>query len=245
MVPFRTEPPPMDVSDLSFLGGLLMGLAAGLHCAGMCGGIASTLTFLLAPQGGPGSRARVLMTAQAGRVAAYVAAGAVVGTFGSAIYGAFDHTTAYRILQWGAAVTLAWIGLSVAGFIPAFTMLDRLMAPLSRRISALAARTSGSPAGVAAPLVAGLLWGLLPCAAVYGALFTAMLTGSGAGGATLMFGFGLGTLPAVTAAAFGVTSLTRLARGPATRVAVGLSIAAVGVLGLLLTVPGSPICITN
>lgn len=233
----------MNVTDLSLLGGLLMGLAASLHCAGMCGGIASTLTFLLAPQGQPRARARVLMTAQAGRIAAYVAAGALVGTFGSVIYGAFDQAAAYRILQWGAAVTLAWIGLSVAGFIPAFTVLDRLMAPLSHRISALAADSSA--AGFAAPIVAGLLWGLLPCAAVYGALFTAMLTGSGGGGAMLMLGFGLGTLPAVTAAAFGITSLTRLARGPTTRVVVGLSVAAVGVLGLLLTVPGSPICITH
>jgi uncharacterized protein len=70
------------------------------------------------------------------------------------------------------------------------------------------------------------MWGFLPCGMVYGALFYAMLSGSALHGAAVMTGFGLGTLPSVTAAALGVSSFRRLARTPNARVAVGLGIIA-------------------
>lgn len=228
----------MDIQQISFLGGLLMGLASTLHCAGMCGGIASSLVFLHAPNGDASARARVLMTAQAGRVTAYVIAGALVGALGAGVFGALDRTLAYRIMQWGAAVTLVWIGLTVAGWLPPLTVLDRLLAPVTRRLV-----DAPKAVGAVAPFITGLIWGLLPCAMVYGALFTAMLTGTATGGAGVMLGFGLGTLPAVTAAAFGLTSLKALAHRPSVRVAVGLLIAAAGVAGLVLSMPGGPLCI--
>ncbi len=70
------------------------------------------------------------------------------------------------------------------------------------------------------------MWGFLPCGMVFGALFYAMLSGSALHGGAVMAGFGLGTLPSVTAAAFGVASFRRLARTPNARVAVGLGIIA-------------------
>jgi sulfite exporter TauE/SafE len=233
--------PVLTVSEFSFLGGLLMGLASSLHCAGMCGSIASSMLFLIDPKGSPRSRAATLMTAQLARVLAYVLAGGVLGAFGSGLYGLFDQHAAYRVLQWAAGVTLGWIGLSVAGLIPPMAVLDRLMAPVARRLIAVPA---GGP-GFAAPATMGLVWGFLPCAMVYGALFTAMLTATAQGGATLMLGFGLGTLPAVTATALGLTSLTRYARGPAARMVVGLSIAGLGLLGIVLSQPGGPLCLTG
>ncbi len=164
----------------------------------------------------PWDRARVLMSAQAGRIAAYVIAGTILGAAGARLYGAFDHAAVYRLLQWAGAVTLMWIGLSVAGVLPSLSLLDRYVAALSARISAVLSRFRRFP--VAGPFAAGLGWGTVPCPMVYAALFTATLTGSAAGGATLMAGFGLGTLPAVTLTAFGVTTLARveakaLARG--------------------------------
>jgi sulfite exporter TauE/SafE len=45
-------------------------------------------------------------------------------------------------------------------------------------------------------------------------------------GALVMLGFGLGTLPSVTAVAFGLSRLRQLSRQPAARVAVGLLMAA-------------------
>lgn len=217
--------------DLSFLGGLILGLASSLHCAGMCGGIASGLLLAFEPGHGVGARARVLLVAQAGRIAAYVAAGGFLGVVGSAFYGAFDHGAAHLVLRWAASVALGWIGLSMLGLAPPLTAVDRLAGPLARW---LRGAPGSGPAGAARPFLSGLAWGLLPCGMVYGALFYAMLAGSGGGGALVMAGFGLGTLPAVTATAFGVASLRHGARAPRLRVLAGTGLLILATVSALL-----------
>ncbi|QFR33456.1 sulfite exporter TauE/SafE family protein [Ancylobacter sp. TS-1] len=229
--------------DLSFIGGLLLGLASSLHCAGMCGGIASGLLMAFDPGQGRAARLRVLLSSQLGRIASYVAAGGFLGYVGSGFYGAFDQAGAHLVLRWAAAVALGWIGLSMIGVAPALTFVDRLTGPLTRlmRPPGRLARTGGH----AGPFLAGTAWGLLPCGMVYGALFYAMLAGSGGGGAVVMAGFGLGTLPSVMATAFGVTALRRAAFAPRIRVAAGLALILVATASALM--PGAAweaLCLT-
>ena len=213
----------MAPDSLTFLGGLLLGLASSLHCAGMCGAIASSLMFAFSPSDGTAERARALMAAHAGRVLMYVAGGAALGAVGSTVYGAFDHSGAYQFMRWAAAVALGWIGLSVAGLAPSLALFDRLAAPIAANLRLAPANRLAGDAGAFA---SGLMWGFLPCGMVYGALFYAMLSGSALRGGAVMAGFGLGTLPSVTAAALGVSSFRRLARTPNARVVVGLGIMA-------------------
>jgi uncharacterized protein len=213
----------MTPDGLTFFGGLLLGLASSLHCVGMCGAIASSVMFAFSPGDAALDRARALIAAQAGRVLVYGAAGAVVGAVGSAVYGNFDHVGANLFMRWAAAVALGWIGLSVAGFAPSLSAFDRVAAPIADRLRFPPARRLVGEAGAFA---SGLAWGFLPCGMVYGALFYAMLSGSALRGGSVMLGFGLGTLPSVTAAALGVSSFRRLARTPNARIAVGLGIIA-------------------
>jgi len=224
----------MEINAFSLLGGVLLGLASSLHCAVMCGGIASGVVFLFDPRDTT-RRVRVLMSAQAGRIAAYVIAGAMLGAAGAGLYGLFDHAAAYRLLQWAGAATLMWIGLSVAGLLPSLSALDRRVAVLSGAVAKGLSGMRRFP--VAGPFASGLAWGTIPCPMVYAALFTAVLTGSFAGGATLMAGFGLGTLPAVTATALGVTALARVEAKAYARSIIGLAIA---VLGFSTVYPASP-----
>lgn len=217
------------MNDLSLVGGLLLGLASSLHCAGMCAGIAGSLAMMLAPEDGP--RWRGLMVAQAGRVLAYVLAGAILGGMGAGFYGLFDHRGAYRVLQWAGAAGLAWVGLSLWGLVPSPRGLDRLAGPIGRVLS----RPAGH--GMGRGLLAGAAWGMLPCGMVYAALLYAMLAGSAGAGATVMLGFAAGTLPAVTVAGLGLQRLRGAARGPATRRLVGAALIGVGGLSILLT-PG-------
>ncbi len=214
----------MAPDSFTLLGGLLLGLASSLHCAGMCGAIASSLIFAFSPGDGEGERVRALMAAHAGRVLMYVAGGAVLGAVGSTIYGAFDHSGAFLAMRWAAAVALGWIGLSVAGFAPSLAVVDRIAAPIADRLRFASAASAPGGAGAFA---SGLVWGLLPCGMVYGALFYAMLAGDAWRGAAVMAGFGLGTLPSVTAVALGLSRLRRLAQVPKARIAVGLGIMAV------------------
>ena len=213
------------LTQLSLAGGLLAGFASSLHCAGMCGGIASGLMLTLSPDGDTAARARIILLAQLGRVAAYVLAGAIVGLIGSSVYFSFDRTLAHALLRWAGAVTLVYIGLSVAGWAPSLAGMDRL----GTRVVSMLRAPLGGAFQTASPVLAGFLWGFLPCGMVYAALFYAMLSGSAGGGATIMAGFGLGTVPAVVGAAFGAQMLMRLSQRPGLRRGVGLVIIALGI----------------
>lgn len=223
------------------LAGLLMGLASSLHCAGMCGAIGSAVLFIGSPDADPRKRARILALTQAGRVLAYATAGGLLGLFGSSLAGAFDQAAAYRVLQWAAAATLGWIGLSTAGVVPAMLGFDRLAAPVGSALVGLAGRHPVFGAG--APVATGILWGFMPCAMVYGALFTAMLTGTGSGGLSLMLGFGLGTVPAVMASTLGLVALKGLASNPVAGRLIGLAITAFAIASVTLAPAGSVLCL--
>lgn len=226
----------MDVSELTLLGGLVLGFASSLHCAGMCGGIAASLMFTFDRTGSLNGRARALLASQVGRIAAYVLAGAFLGALGSRFYGAFDHAEVHGLMRWAAAAALGWIGLSMLGLAPPVSLLDRLGAPIVRLASAPSRLVHAG--GIGGPLLAGFAWGFLPCGMVFGALFYAMLSGSGPGGAMVMAGFGLGTIPAVVGTAFGIASLRSLGRRPSVRVAAGTGLIAIAALSVVVPSAG-------
>lgn len=217
------------LAEISFLGGLIAGLASSLHCAGMCGGIASGLMLGLSPDDRTATRVGVLMTAQSGKMIAYVLAGALVGLAGTQLYGQMDFSAAQAVFRWGAAMMLVWIGLSLTGFLPGIAALDRLLAPVTR----IALRPVQAM-GPASPLIAGFAWGALPCAMVYAALLYAMISGSALQGALVMLGFGIGTLPSVTATALGIGWLEKSGRKAQFRLVSGLVIALLGMAMLLV-----------
>lgn len=222
------------MTELTFLAGVLAGLAASLHCVGMCGPIASGLVLTFVPSGTTRERVATLLLAQSGRIAAYVGAGALVGLLGTTLYAGLDREIAFNFLRWAAGVTLMWIGLSVCGLAPAPTALDKVTGAITERLTRI--RLSPRPSYWLWVFSTGLLWGLIPCGMVYATLFFAMMSGTAAQGALIMLGFGLGTLPSVTAAAFGVTSLKRWADGRGPRTVIGLAIVSLAALSLIVPV---------
>jgi len=232
----------MQISEFSLVSGLLLGLASSLHCAAMCGGIASGVVFMFDPAT-PGDRARVVLTAQLGRISAYVLAGTLLGTIGASAYGAFDLSAGYELFRWGAAAALMWVGLSVAGLLPSPAALDRRLGRVSVRANEVAGRLRG--ARHLGPLAAGMAWGAMPCPMVYAGLFTAVLSGSALAGAIVMLGFGLGTLPAVTVTAYGIATLGRIEARTGSRMLLGIAIAAFGLATAYPQGPGAALlCLT-
>ncbi|MFN3624077.1 MAG: sulfite exporter TauE/SafE family protein [Hyphomicrobium sp.] len=220
------------MSELTFLAGILAGLAASLHCVGMCGPIASGLVIALAPNGSAQAALPTLLVAQAGRITSYVIAGALVGLFGTTLYAGLDREIAHNVLRWAAGATLMWIGLSVAGLAPAPTALDSVTRTITERLVRI--RLSPQPSYWLWVYSTGLMWGLLPCGMVFATLFFAMMSGTAQQGAIIMLGFGLGTLPSVTAAALGVASLKGWAdrRGP--RTVIGLALVSIAAISLFV-----------
>lgn len=216
------------LGTLSFAGGLALGLASSLHCASMCGGLASTLMFAFSPADDRGARARALLLAQAGRASGYVLAGAIAAGAGGSLIGAFAYADAFVVLRVAAAATIVWIGLSTIGLAPPPSGLDRAFAGVASRLRP-ARSGRATTIGAGAPFLAGLGWSVAPCGIALGAIVYAGLSGSALDGAIVMAGFALGTMPSVIASAYGIGRLRELARAPRLKTAAGLSLILVGV----------------
>lgn len=229
----------------------LVGLAGGVHCASMCGGVVAALASqaprpgarmipIVAVPGSPRQRAALTLSYNAGRIATYSALGALAGTLGSTSLLLQGVLPIERLLFMLANLLMIAIGLYLFGVFPALSKIEVLGGALWRRIKpglswALPADTPQRG------LLLGLLWGFVPCGMVYTMLLTALVSGSSARGALVMLAFGLGTLPNLLGlgllAAAGKDWLQRKAlRRVAASVVIGLG--TLGVYHILLPASG-------
>lgn len=219
--------------EFSLVAAFLTGLLGGAHCVGMCGGIVAAISFQ------PNAlqfRARqpfsFHMAYSAGRIASYVAAGALAGLVGAA---AFLSDTLFP-LQKGLYVlaqgVLILLGLYLAGLSQAVLWLEKAGGGLWRRLQPLLGRLLPIR-NLGQALAAGALWGWLPCGLVYSVLVSALAAGSPGRGALLLLAFGLGTLPNLLLMGWAADSLRILIRQPWLRRLAGGMVAGLGVWGLL------------
>lgn len=211
----------MDVLPVAMLAA---GLASGIHCVGMCGGIVAAFDskrFIRIEE--PGRWKRHLAF-NLGRISTYAAAGAAVGTLGAAAYAA-GALPAQEMLHLAANGMLVLVGLYLAGADRLLAPLESLGMPLWRRLQPLAARLLPART-MTRSYLAGLAWGWLPCAMVYAALAAAAFSGGAAAGALGMAAFGLGTLPFLLGAGWLASRLRDWRR------AAGAAVLGFGVYGL-------------
>jgi len=209
---------------------LLLGLASGLHCVGMCGGIVGAFSVQQVVH----ARSE-LFTRQiafnAGRISAYAAAGAVAGLAGSAAGYAGVALPAQTGLYVLANIVLVLTALHIAGARSPLARIERLGMPLWRKLQPHAARLL-SGRGLTKAFAAGAVWGWLPCGLVYGALTAAMFAGSPARGALAMTAFGLGTLPWLLAAGLLAARLRSYMSRRMVRIATASALLGFGAWGL-------------
>ena len=200
------------------------GLASGVHCVAMCGGIVAAFDAKRVIPIKEEALWRRRFAFNFGRISTYAAAGAVAGSLGAAAY-ATGVLPAQETLQVVTYLMLVVIGLHLAGADRLLSRVEAAGLPLWRRIQPLAARLLPART-LPQSYAAGLAWGWLPCAMVYAALAAATFSGDAARGALGMAAFGLGTLPFLLAAGW------LAARLRAWRAAAGLAILGFGVYGL-------------
>lgn len=223
-----------DFDQPLLIAGLLLGVASSLHCLGMCAGIAASLCMASAPsERGKSHLLRDTLLINAGRITGYVAAGMAVGALGTGVFGVLDRSIAHLVLRWAAAVSLGWIGLSMIGFVPIPEPVFRFGAAVSSSLGRVSGRLGSLPS--AGLFAAGCVWGFVPCAMVYAALFYAMLSGSWLNGGVVMLGFGLGTLPPLLGAGLGLPWLRSRARSPWLQRALGVAIMFLGIASAIPT----------
>ncbi|GIX31166.1 MAG: membrane protein [Porticoccaceae bacterium] len=203
---------------------VLIGVAGGGHCLGMCGGIAGALSLA-----GPG-RGWAVPLYNAGRIGGYALLGAAVGAAGAWGGEALGWGGVLRALAGGLMVLAGLYLLGVGRAAP----LEALGLRLWRQLRPLAGRLLPADRPLKVLLLGGL-WGFLPCGLTYTALALAAVSGGAAAGALAMAAFGIGTLPALAAGGWAAAWLgaARL-RGlsGAALVAFGLWTAAAPLVGL-------------
>ena len=202
------------------------GLLGGVHCAGMCGGIAA---MLAAGTRGPALPRQLAFNG--GRIASYAVAGTLAGALGAAMTSApvLDARLALLVL---ANLLMILVGLYVAGWGGGIVRMEALGTGLWRRIEPLRRRFFPIDT-TARALGAGAVWGWIPCGLVYGMLVMAIATGSPAKGAAVMLAFGAGTLPSLLVAGLAASSLLGWRRNPMVRRAAGVMIIGMAVAGLV------------
>ena len=214
----------------------LVGLAGGVHCVAMCGGIVAALN-LRAPRAGGAARGLARQIGYSlGRVGSYACAGAIAGGLGGLgfLYGGLLPARLAFLVLANALVIL--LGLYLAGLGTAILALERAGSVVWRTLSRLGARLA--PAETPGRAVAvGLAWGWIPCGLVYSVLATALVSGSALRGAAVMACFGLGTLPNLLAAGLAAARLRDFTRRPRVRLAAGLAVVVLGLIGLA-RIPG-------
>jgi uncharacterized protein len=196
----------LSAFDVRLGSAFALALLGGLHCAGMCGG------FVFALHGATSGKRGALRFGwayHAGRVASYTTAGAVIGLVGASVYASHVLPVQIALLVAGAAL-LVIIAVSMWGRNPAWRWIERFGGGIWRLIQPLV-RDQFPPRSLAGALVVGLAWGWIPCGMVYAALPLALVSGSATHGAAVMFAFGLGTLPSVTALQLAASRLNRAA----------------------------------
>jgi sulfite exporter TauE/SafE len=213
--------------ELTLVSAFLTGILGGAHCVGMCGGIVTAMSFQAS-----GRQPFIFQIAYSvGRISSYTLAGALAGMVGAAAFLSEALFPLQQALYLLAQIVLILLGLYLAGLDQTVLFLERAGGVVWKRIQPLLARVMPVRHAHHA-LVAGALWGWLPCGLVYSVLVSALASGSPTQGGLLLLAFGLGTLPNLLLMGWAAESLRVWVRKPWLRRVAGAGVASLGVWGL-------------
>ena len=176
------------------LAGLMLGLAGGLHCAGMCGPIAMALPKM------EGNTTRFVtgrILYQLGRVGTYVILGLLAG-FGASAMSLSGYEQTISIVAGSLMILTAVLQIFWHRSLLPSAPVARLTQPVRTSMQKLLKKNN-----IAAMTGLGAVNGLLPCGLVLSAVFGSVSTTSDVDGAIFMALFGLGTLPVMSAISLG------------------------------------------
>ncbi len=222
------------LTESLFISAFFMGLLGGTHCVGMCGGIVSGLTMGL-PENERNKRNRLLtylISYNSGRILSYAIAGAVVATLGMVAENIGSGMDVRRWFTLIAALVMILLGLyltgwwtsAILGIERAGSIVWRLIEPMAKKFIPIRSTTQA--------MIAGMLWGWLPCGLVYTALLWSMTAESSLQGAMVMISFGIGTLPTLLGLGYFSNSLISKLQKGWVRTTMGITVAGFGLYQL-------------
>ena len=173
---------------------LLMGLAGGPHCLAMCGAACAGIGRAAQTQsGGRGTAAMLLF--QLGRVIGYSALGALAATTMQGVGWLSTQSAVFRPLWTLLHIVAFMIGLLLLWRGEQPIWLEGMGRGIWRRVQGMTAHLRLRHGGA---VLLGVLWALMPCGLLYGALLVAALSNGPIEGAGVMALFALGSAVVLT-----------------------------------------------
>jgi sulfite exporter TauE/SafE len=201
--------------------GLIIGLAGGMHCVLMCTPVVMALH--------PKRTVIGQVVYQVGRLTVYAILGLLIGALGGGL----------SFLGWQQTLSISMGVLMILITILPSTRSKFYKVSLNNHLLKKG-RNWLARSGKGRPFLAGMLNGFLPCGLVYVALTGALALGNTTSGVIFMIGFGVGTVPWLTAAVTSAGLLPTKFRAKASKAIPAIAIA-VGVLfilrGMALDIP--------
>ncbi len=204
----------------------LTGLLGGVHCAAMCGGIATGLSM---------RRNQTWLQAlqpNLGRVLGYTMAGVIVGGFGGGLLSIARMPALGLALRATVGIVLIVVALRLLDrrgrlkfLAPSGQRLWSWLRPLQRLL--MPADTGIKRIGL------GILWGWLPCGLSTTVLMAAWLQANALQGGLTMAAFGLGTLPVMLPLTWSGARIAQRLQRSGWRTGAGVFVFASGLLTLL------------
>lgn len=232
---------------MTLLSVFLLGLLGGLHCAGMCGGLLTAMTFRPPARNGA---AVVQITAprvntqpifiNLGRISTYTVLGAIAGGAGSTAWVLDNILPVQRSLFFVSSILMILIGGWLLGWRGPLVWTEKIGHRLWKKLQPVAARRFRAQKPLEL-MLAGGVWGLVPCGMVYMVLLAALSVGNPLDGALLMAVFGLGTLPNLLLIGAGSQWLGRLGGAMTIRGTVAVIVIAMGFLGIYRALSAQPL----
>lgn len=214
-------------ADLLVLGSAaLAGFMGSAHCAAMCGGIATGFAMPTARTGWLDA-----LEPNIGRVVGYTLAGALAGSIGRGLIAALPMESLGLAMRAAVGVVLLIVALRLLDHSGTFGFLEvpgragwRWLKPLQQRC--LPADSSSRR------VLAGVLWGWLPCGLSSTVLLAAAMQVDAAHGAMTMLAFGVGTLPTMVPLTWSGARMWQSLRNRGWRTGAGLTVLGAGALTL-------------
>ena len=216
------------VENSFLISSFIIGMLGGVHCVGMCSGIAGVLSMGLDQKAGKLRHFMLQLNYNFGRITSYAIAGFIFGWLGEAVARGSGSHSLHQYLQTFSGVFMILLGMYLSGWWQVLVNVEKVGALLWQRIEPFA-RTLIPIRSVPQAYFVGTVWGWLPCGLVYSVLTTSLGSGSGSNGAMIMFSFGLGTLPNLLAMGLLAGALRQTLRKPLVRYLAGMMVMGFGV----------------
>jgi sulfite exporter TauE/SafE len=206
------------VIEYNLGGAFIVGLMGAAHCFGMCGGLIGAFSANIPTHGKNrlATQLTYLLSYNLGRIFSYTVAGAIVGGSVSALGHLFDADNYLIVLRIIAGTMMILTGLYIAQIWFGIVHIEKVGKLLWRYIQPLTRKIMPITHPIQAVL-AGMVWGWLPCGLVYSTLTWSVASGSALQGGLIMLAFGLGTLPALFAAGLAAKTLAQWVQKRAVR----------------------------